>query len=347
MTNLEHNETQRIFRGSPYYYERVLGRRMGDNPLDFLSINLPPSCNYRCEFCLSGMNGIQLPRNALTSTEIHNIIDQAQPLGINYIEISGEGEPIIYRRLLEDIIPYASSRGIESLLFTNGSLLDRGFIEMLIQNNASLAISLEHMDRERYEHFTGRQGSYDTAIANINLAREMFRPYTIMRANHEGNYYVMRLAIHSIVTSENIDEIPQIRDFCDDDIFLSIAPIMNRGNATQNPELLDINRSVEDIVRIYSDNSIILADHTNVGHQVCGTFNNGLGIRYDGEVLFDAHAYDTAGMFGNVREQSLMRSINRIRDAQQIYYRHFDDGGFCPLRNREFGRFVECMRSGT
>lgn len=43
--------TERIFRGSPHYYERVQNVIFGQHQMDFMSINFPPLCNYNCSFC--------------------------------------------------------------------------------------------------------------------------------------------------------------------------------------------------------------------------------------------------------------------------------------------------------
>jgi MoaA/NifB/PqqE/SkfB family radical SAM enzyme len=94
---------ERIFRGSPHYYERVRGISLGENELDFLSLNVPPRCNYRCAFCLSGMGKKQKIQNPLTRRELYGIIIQAKNLGAFHVEISGEGEPLLYRRMLENI----------------------------------------------------------------------------------------------------------------------------------------------------------------------------------------------------------------------------------------------------
>ena len=93
---------QKIFRGSPHYYERVHGTTLGQNQLDFLSINLPPVCNYRCEFCFSGMNGTQRTENSHSIEEIQQVIVQAASLDAFHIEISGEGEPLVYKNTVDN-----------------------------------------------------------------------------------------------------------------------------------------------------------------------------------------------------------------------------------------------------
>lgn len=336
---------RRIFRGSPQYYERVRGISLGENDLDFLSINMPPVCNYRCQFCLSGMNGRQTPRNSLSTEELQNLINNARDIGAFHIEVSGEGEPLVYRRILEDIINSASPQGIHTTIFTNGSLVREDFLRYLAQNDTSLAISLDYLNRERYERFAGRTNSYDTVLRNIELARDIFRE----RICEENGYRILPLAIHSIVTSDNREEIPRIREFVGEDVFFSVAPIMNRGNTREHSNLLINPGQVESIIDQYSDGSLIVLDSSirDVGRPICGTFYYGLGIRYDGEVLFDAHAYDTAGLFGNIRNHHLHELVERLRDAQRTYFERFSDGGFCPLRNPNFDNFVRYLRQGS
>ena len=90
-------KNERIFRGAASYYERVEGIELGQRILDFLSINLPPICNYRCEFCLAGMNqNRQKLAGTLSNEEYKRLIDEAHELGILQIEISGEGEPFLF-----------------------------------------------------------------------------------------------------------------------------------------------------------------------------------------------------------------------------------------------------------
>ena len=335
------NET-RIFRGSPQYYERVRGISLGESELDFISLNMPPVCNYRCHFCLSGMNGRQRPQNGLTERELQDLIIEARDLGALHIEISGEGEPLVYRQMLENIINFASPRGLHTTIFTNGSLLTEDFLQHLAQNNASLAISLDYLDRKKYEYFAGRTNSYDAVIRNIELARNVFR----RRISAENGYRVLPLAIHSIVTADNAGEIPRIKEFVGDEIFFSVAPIMNRGNTREHPDLLIDSRQTDSIINQYSDGSLIVSDSSvrDVGRPTCGTFYYGVGIRYDGEILFDAHAYDTAGLFGNIRNQAFPDLVRGLRNAQRTYFERFSGDGFCPLRNSNFDNFVQYLR---
>ncbi len=325
---------QKIFRGSPHYYERVHGTTLGQNQLDFLSINLPPVCNYRCEFCFSGMNGTQRTENSLSMEEIQQVIVQAASLDAFHIEISGEGEPLVYKNTVENIVDLADFLGIHTTIFTNGSLLTEQTARYLSGRNTSLAISLDYMDCTRYAQFTGRD-LLATVIENIETARDAYRN----QIRHYNGYLVLPLAIHAIATADNTEDIPRIRQFAGDDVFFSAAPMINRGNARNSSVTSAFLAEESDGTLINSDSSV-----HDIGRPVCGTFYYGIGVRHDGEVLFDAHAYDTAGLFGNIRSAPLQDLLGKVRNAQRTYFDRFDDGGFCPLRNPRFDEFVEYLR---
>lgn len=329
-----------LFRGSPLYWERARNISLGSSELDFLSINLRPTCNYRCSNCLSGMGDPQDITGTLSTEETQALISQARDLGVLAIEISGEGEPLVDRRRLEEIISYNNRSGIVTTLFSNGSLLNREILEYLASNNVSLAISMDYFNREDYEQDTCRNGSFDQLINNISLAREIYSRHL----EEENDYQIRRLAIHSIANARNLGQIPQIARFCGDDIIYSVAPIANVGNATEHPELTQINQErIQQVIARYSDGNLILSDSAREEHgrDLCGTFIYGIGIRHDGEVLFDAHAFTTSGIIGNVRNVVLRELIRRQRELRGLFYERFAGEGFCPLRDPNYQRFVK------
>lgn len=122
---------------------------------------------------------------------------------------------------------------------------------------------------------------------------------------------------------------------------------MNRGNTKDNPELLTNNQQAEEIINRYSDGSIMHSDSSikELGQSVCGNFYYGISIRYNGEILSNCHAYETAGLIGNIRNISLRECLRKIREIREAYLERFWDGGFCPLRNPNFDDFVEFLRS--
>lgn len=326
-----------LFSGSPYYWERGRKIKLGLNELDFLSVNLVPRCNYQCINCLSGVKNLGLD-STLSLEDMKRVISQATDLGARTIEISGEGEPLMDWDTLEGIIKYCSERGLIVALFSNGYLLDEKNINFFYNNGVSLSISLSYFYQEAYERACKRGGSFRKVIKNIGLAREIYGQHQ----DYENSYRVYRLAVHSIVNSQNLEQIPEIAMFCSDDIFYSAAPIAKVGAAVDRPELFSTKQEeINRVVRRYSKGNLILSDSAleETGLERCGTFFYGIGVRYNGGALFDAHAYETEGSIGNVRDLSLRELIRRQRGLREMFYERFGSC-FCPLRDEKYGEFV-------
>jgi sulfatase maturation enzyme AslB (radical SAM superfamily) len=322
-----------IFRGSPRYYERVQGLTFGHTALDFIGINMPGRCNYACTGCLSGMEQNQNGTCQNTTIEQYlSWIEQARNLGARHIEISGEGEPLIYRSILTQVTEYATNLGMHTTIFTNGSLLDIAFLEFIREHDASIAISLSEIDPERYRLFN-RNGNLERVLANIRTAQEI-----LGSPREENNYQVYRFVVHAMVTPDNYTQIPLLSRAIGDNILFSCASVIDRTHITP--------QNIIDIVDTYSQTNIIHSDSAlnQYGRNICGTFIYGIGVRTNGDILFDAHAYSTAGLFGNLNQTRLETLLPNVRSAQNLFLERFSIGNFCPLRDvnfEEFMRFIQ------
>ena len=338
--------TTRLFRGSPAYYERAEGIVFGKNALDFLSLNLPPVCNYRCRFCFAGETAgnqcrmEQIRTRSLSGDEYTDLIREAARLGVKHLEISGEGEPDLpmFRETLRHMIEQATRNNIRTCLFVNGSLLDEPLLRFLRDQNVSLVISIKHMDPARYDQAVGIGGAYGRVMENIGLARSFF-------GGHEdvNGFSVYRLALFGMVLEDNEQDNARLRMFCDENgIFFGLSTRIPHG-LSEGMAVDQVKQEV--VVDRYAHGSMILADSSQerLHFPVCGTFYFGLGIGYDGEVVFDAHADDTKGMIGNVRTIGLAEAVRRQREMRDAFYR---EGGcsYCPLRDRSYLGFISRYR---
>jgi len=337
---------EKIFRGSPRYYEKVANVIFGNNKLDFLSLNLPPICNYHCNFCFSSntSNNPELLKkareNTLTFEEYTSILQQAKALGVRHLEISGEGEPDfpLFRNTLEHIIREASRLNIHTTLFTNGSWLNEKRLEFIKNNNASLVISIKYLNQEKYDHAVKINGSFNKVIKNIELAQD------ILGGNiEENNYQIYRLALFGAVLGDNQQDIEELRNYCDQhDLFFSLSSLIPQGNSAG--AYVDCEAQ-ENIVKQFSHSSMILADSSqqSTGKEVCGTFYYGIGINYDGEVVFDAHASDAVGLIGNIRTLNLARAVTQQRVIRDLFYQQFGQC-YCPLRDPSYANFIAYLK---
>ena len=315
--------------------------------MDCLSLNLPPLCNYHCNICFASgtldnqVRLAEIKHNSLTPVEYTSIIQEAKNLGVRHLEISGEGEPDlpIFRNTLHHIVNQATESGIHTTIFVNGSWLDEHLLKLLQERNTSLAISIKYANPEKYDEAVGIKGAYERVMPNIILATRFLGGHT-----ENNGTRIYRLALNSTVLKDNLRDNYLLRSLCEEhDIFFHSSTLIPHGRS--EGVLVDVEEQ-NAISRELSDSSIILADSSSetLGFPVCGTFYFGLGINYDGEALFDAHADDTRGMIGNIREIGLVEAIRKQREMRNSFYRE-GRSSYCPLRDSTYQDFISCYAS--
>jgi MoaA/NifB/PqqE/SkfB family radical SAM enzyme len=322
-----------IFRGSARYYEIIHKINFGKELLDFLGINLPPFCNYKCNLCLAGQ-GNEIKRDLgknLNRKEYQKLITDAYLLGIKHIEISGEGEPLLYFDFLKYIISFASNLGIHTLIHTNGSLLTKEIINFLNEKDTSIMVSLSYIREDKFNRFTGTKNQLLTVLNNINLLTSIFSNKKVI----EGNYYIYRIGINAEYLGDNQIDLRKIKKECiNKDIFFNVASLIGKPDL-KSSEIMDLDC-----------NSIIISKSLKkIGHPICALFFFGLGIRCDGEVLFENHSYLTSKIIGNIRDFPLYKLLERNKKLQKEYFLNYSDNGFCPLRNPKFTEFCKKIKS--
>lgn len=325
---------RRIFRGSPLYYEEVEKIEFGKKQLDFLSLNLPPICNFGCDFCMvadsldKNSNPSQIREKELSDVDYDRILAEAAWLGVRHLEISGQGEPTlpIFRNKLRQIITRAEHYGIHTVLFTNGSTLDDGLLDFLNQHNTSLAVSMKYFGQKNFDRSVGRSGAWNKVMKNLQRAKK------IMGTKMNQSY---RLAVHSAIIKNNLQDNRQTKEWCrENEIFFSVDTSIPQGKLNKD----DIDQQAQqNMAEKLTDNSIILANSSRreIGRSVCGTFYYGLGINYDGKILFDAHATDTTELIGNIIKIGLKEAIRRQRWVRNYLYQN-GCTNYCPLRDEKY-----------
>jgi radical SAM protein with 4Fe4S-binding SPASM domain len=158
----------------------VLPERGGELPtaIGFFSNDLPEQitlkiepttrCNFRCEFCY----GRYIEQGSLRIQDFFKILDQVP--GVQAVEITGEGEPLVNRHIFE-MIEACASRGIWTHITTNGSLVTESTCARLLSSGlSSIAISLESIDPVQFARLRpgGTLESVVEAIRTILHLRE-------------------------------------------------------------------------------------------------------------------------------------------------------------------------------
>lgn len=132
------------------------------------SIDLTHRCNLRCVHCyLSGNPKRHInDHNEMSAGRILSLIDEITEAGCLYLLITG-GEPLL-RDDFPEIYSHAKERGLVITIFTNGTLITDGMLELFEDMPPQLVeISLYGATASTYEKITGIPGSYERCLKAV------------------------------------------------------------------------------------------------------------------------------------------------------------------------------------
>lgn len=195
-------QVKALWRHFGFYLSRAISHPLV-NP-DMLQLCFLFRCNLSCRMCNMrerekivkslGLN------YELSFKTIIDLIDQATNLGIKQLFLLG-GEPFL-RDDLFDIIKYAHSRNIRTLVSTNGTLLGNpGIIEKILESGLDdLIVSIDGANENTFKKIRG-EGFFEKILTNIRLLNSMKR---------EINCFVPKIIILCTIMDQNIEELLDI-----------------------------------------------------------------------------------------------------------------------------------------
>ena len=142
------------------------------------AFELTPLCNLDCKMCYVHLNKDQMQGAQLLSVEQwRQIMQQAIDAGMMYTRLTG-GECLTYPGFRE-LYLFLRDRGVETVILTNGLLLDEDMAAFL-QNNppAAIQVSLYGAGEDTYEQVTGKR-SFSMVMKNIRRMKAANLPLTI------------------------------------------------------------------------------------------------------------------------------------------------------------------------
>jgi len=153
-------------------------------------IDLTYRCNLRCQHCY--LEGTQQIGDELSNDEIYKVLEDLKTMGTMYVTLSG-GEPFLRAKTL-DLIIIAREMGFRVTTITNGTLLSRSALDLLLEKGVGCYISLYGSNAEIHDTITQVKGSY---IATWKTIRYL----------HDRNG---RLGIKTYVMRPNFDNFPKL-----------------------------------------------------------------------------------------------------------------------------------------
>ncbi len=320
---------EKLLVGSARHLELDGGLR----DLEYLMLNLPYTCNYRCQKCCNFARDAEsaeedASHKALSIDEIKKLTDDAKEVGIRVLVIAGEGEPFLDPNIFE-IIRHAHEKGLIPYIFTNGSKLDHDTSLFLRDKNASLIINIDSLDERLYEEQNGVKVSFQTTYANVQGIRELFKDAYSHTADHE----LRRVALNTVVSCNNLHECEKIREFCGDDFAFVCNSPMNLGRAAGDTQFLGVVPNVDTIpLGTPSDN------------HWCAYMRNGISVGVDGSVLVCAYFLESRGHLGNIHDDRLSTFVGKANAAVDAFYEKSGHSR-CILRHPNYQEMIAELKS--
>jgi radical SAM protein with 4Fe4S-binding SPASM domain len=152
----------------------------------YINLMLTKNCNQHCGFCYLDCR----PGNVYTPYRtLKKIIDKCADAEIFEINLFG-GEPTLYPRFL-DLVKYCKDYGFNVGFSSNGTLIDKKFVDELRDYADGVTISI-HGFKKTHEQLTQKRNSYEKAINAVNLLLDANIPtsvnFTLNKKNKDELY---------------------------------------------------------------------------------------------------------------------------------------------------------------
>jgi len=140
--------------------------------LKSLFFHLTTRCNLKCPHCYvaSEMADLTHPaKEELPPYLLFRLIDEFSEHNGKTVTFSG-GEPLLYPQF-KDAVEYAASKGLETEILTNGTLIDKEWAALFADKKISVQISLDGSTAVIHDTIRGK-GNFDKAVRGIKYLQD-------------------------------------------------------------------------------------------------------------------------------------------------------------------------------
>ena len=197
-------------------------------------------CNLACKHCWVTAKLSNEVKNRYVSLEQYiGLIEEAAPLGLGYIKISG-GEALLSRDEVLGIVRTAHKHRIAVRLETNGTLIDDDLALQFKQTGAAVSVSLDGSTAAIHEAIRLVPDSFDATMKGLNILSRHEVPIEVIMS----------------VCRENAEDLPNVVALVSKlkNARMKINPILTSGRGQKMgrkddlmdaQELLEFVRSIE------------------------------------------------------------------------------------------------------
>jgi len=163
--------------------------------IEQINFEMAGNCNLKCPMCPQSSGREEDFLKKFPIDLFKGAIDEAIPLGLKYIQLSGSGEPLLAKDLVE-AIAYAAERGLTTMIYTNGVLLNEKRFRRLNEAGLSMCkVSCMGWDRESFKRWMSAD-NFDKVRNNLKKCLE------IIKNENTGTYLQTNHLIHDYENKE-------------------------------------------------------------------------------------------------------------------------------------------------
>ncbi|WP_346868753.1 GTP 3',8-cyclase MoaA [Clostridium sp. UBA5119] len=191
-----------------------------------IRVCLTKECNFKCEYCKAGGEGVYNENKALDTKDLISIIEKLTEFGIGSVRLTG-GEPLLRRDFFELVDGINNIEDIANIsMVSNGSLLNEELTKKISETNIKeITISMDTMNSDKFASIVGID-CFHKVINGIKLLRK----------------YNISTRINTVVTKTNFSEIEELIEFCKENkASLKLLDLFNNGEEYWKREFIPLN----------------------------------------------------------------------------------------------------------
>jgi MoaA/NifB/PqqE/SkfB family radical SAM enzyme len=154
--------------------------------IEQLNLEMDGSCNINCPMCPQSTGREEGFLGNFPIELFYKVVDEAIPLGLKFVNLSGSGEPLLSKDL-EEAVAYLSKNEISSMIYTNGTALTPKRFERLCQAGLTVCkVSCMGWDSESYSKWMSVD-AFDRVRENLKKCLEVLKDnsyVTELQTNH-------------------------------------------------------------------------------------------------------------------------------------------------------------------
>lgn len=242
------------------------------------------ACNLNCSFCLNDWRGKETPKDELTFLQQKEALRKLKDAGVTHVTFTG-GEPALHPQLA-DLILYANSLGMRTLLQTNGTLLSDELLAKVKPVIAGIQISLHGLRKEQHE--LSRVDSFDKIVTSMKKVKQhgimLFTNFVITTKNkHALKDYV------KLLNELKVDVASFTRLYPAGQALPNWQDIVVSGD-----EYAEFLRELEQLQKTSStklyiagptDINFLFGENIKIQHATCGAGKDEIAINPNGDIL--------------------------------------------------------------